>query len=148
TRRGPVTVRRRAPHQAEPCGSASGWHSPVQEAACSRSLAMRLAMRAFRRAALFLCSVEPLAALSMRLWLTRWYLAAASKSPASAAFTAFLVKVRMALLRERLISRALADLMMRLFADLVLAIVLLKTSPAKLCSLRITASRSSGSTGP
>src|SRR5690625_497586 len=94
---------------------------------------MRRAMRALRRAAVFLCRVEPFAALSIMLWLTRWYLAAASKSPASAAFRAFFVKVRMALFLERLRSRALADLMMRLLADLVLAIVLLISLSGKSC---------------
>jgi len=79
------------------------------------ALFSRLAKRDFLRAAVRLCMAEP-AALSIKLTATRWYLDASvlacgseAPSPDSAAATAFLVKVRIALLRERLTRRFCSD---------------------------------------
>jgi len=57
------------------------------------------------------------AALSTSPWTTFWYLAAASKSPPSAAATAFFVKVRMVLLRARFAVRRFYDWRCRFIAD-------------------------------
>ncbi len=85
---------------------------------------MRFDKRDFLRAAVFLCRVEPLAARSIRLCTTFWYLAAASVSFASAEAIAFLVKVRIMLLRARLAWRDFSDWRRYFIADLFLAIFL------------------------
>jgi hypothetical protein len=74
-------------------------------------------------AAVFLCSVEVLAALSTRLCTTRSNLAAVSPSPPSAAATAFLVKVRIVVLRPLLASRRFSDCLWYFIADALRAIV-------------------------
>src|SRR5680860_773691 len=86
---------------------------------------MRLARRDFLRAAEFSWNIDSLAALSTSPCTTFWYLAAASKSPPSAAVTAFFVKVRIVLLRARLARRRFSDCRWRFMPDKLRAI----TSP-------------------
>src|SRR5690606_27805813 len=78
-----------------------GTSAPLAQASTCFSWLMRLARRDLRRAAALRWSTEVLMARSTRPCTTFWYLAAASKSPFSAAATAFLVKVRMVLFLAR-----------------------------------------------
>lgn len=98
------------------------------------TLRMRFARRAFLRAAVFLWKVEVFAARSTRPCTTLWYLAVASTLPTEAASTAFLVKVRIMLLRDRFASRRRSDCLCCFIADAFLAIILLVFRLVTVCS--------------
>src|SRR5690606_36691482 len=82
---------RRGPGRGEGLGGPGlvGGARRAQPCACWRSELIRLARCDLRLAAVFLCRVFVLVAMAARPCSTFWYLAAASKSPAAAATTAF-----------------------------------------------------------
>lgn len=88
---------------------------------------MCFAKRDFLRAAVFAWNVELLAALSIKLLVTVSNFAAASKSPASAAASAFLVNVRIMLFLERFLRRAFSDWRWYFIAEGFLAMILLNS---------------------